>query len=46
MAEVYWDLEWTLQQRFDYTYDKKLYDQLQDGHAGPWGSRIPRRASQ
>jgi len=33
MAEVYWDLEWTLQQRgFNYTYDKRLYDRL---HAGP-----------
>jgi hypothetical protein len=29
MAEVYWDLEWTLQQQgFDYTYDKRLYDLL------------------
>jgi hypothetical protein len=29
MAEVYWDLEWTLQQEgFDYTYDKRLYDRL------------------
>jgi len=29
MAEVYWDLEWTLQQQgFDYTYDKPLYDRL------------------
>jgi glycosidase len=29
MAEVYWDLEWTLQQLgFDYTYDKRLYDRL------------------
>lgn len=28
MAEVYWDLEWTmLQQGFDYAYDKRLYDQ-------------------
>jgi glycosidase len=36
MAEVYWDLEWTLQQQgFDYTYDKRLYDRLHDGHAGP-----------
>src|SRR5207302_9331349 len=27
MAEVYWDLEWTLQRLgFDYTYDKRLYD--------------------
>jgi hypothetical protein len=36
MAEVYWDLEWTLQQMgFDYTYDKRLYDRLLDGHARP-----------
>lgn len=29
LAEVYWDLEWTLQQKgFDYTYDKKLRDRL------------------
>ncbi len=36
MAEVYWDLEWTLQQQgFDYTYDKQLYDRLRDGHARP-----------
>lgn len=29
MAEVYWDLEWTLQQQgFSYTYDKRLYDRL------------------
>jgi glycosidase len=36
MAEVYWDLEWTLQQQgFDYTYDKRLYDRLHDGHARP-----------
>ncbi len=29
MAEVYWDLEYTLQQEgFDYTYDKRLYDRL------------------
>ena len=29
MAEVYWDLEWELQQQgFDYTYDKRLYDKL------------------
>jgi glycosidase len=33
MAEVYWDLEWTLQQEgFDYTYDKRLYDRLSEGH--------------
>ncbi|MDB6016165.1 MAG: alpha amylase catalytic region [Pedosphaera sp.] len=36
MAEVYWDLEWTLQQAgFDYTYDKRLYDRLRGGHARP-----------
>jgi glycosidase len=36
VAEVYWDLEWTLQQQgFDYAYDKRLYDRLRDGHARP-----------
>jgi hypothetical protein len=36
MAEVYWDLEWTLQQQgFDYTYDKRLYDRLRERHARP-----------
>jgi Alpha amylase, catalytic domain len=36
MAEVYWDLEWTLQQQgFGYTYDKRLYDRLREGHARP-----------
>jgi hypothetical protein len=36
MAEVYWDLEWTLQQQgFDYTYDKRLYDRLEHGPARP-----------
>src|SRR5499427_759043 len=36
MAEVYWDLEWTLQQQgFDYTYDKRLYDRLRAGPARP-----------
>ena len=34
LAEVYWDLEWTLQQQgFDYCYDKRLYDRLQAGNA-------------
>jgi hypothetical protein len=34
LAEVYWDLEWTLQlEGFDYTYDKRLYDRLRGGHA-------------
>lgn len=36
LAEVYWDLEWTLQQQgFDYTYDKRLYDRLEKGYARP-----------
>jgi glycosidase len=36
MAEVYWDLEWTLQQQgFGYCYDKRLYDRLRDGHVRP-----------
>lgn len=33
LAEVYWDLEWTLQQQgFDFTYDKRLLDRL---HGAP-----------
>jgi glycosidase len=36
MAEVYWDLEWNLQQQgFDYAYDKRLYDRLRERHARP-----------
>jgi len=36
MAEVYWDLEWTMmQQGFDYAYDKRLYDRLRENHARP-----------
>jgi len=36
VAEVYWDLEWTLQQQgFDYTYDKRLYDRLRAGQVRP-----------
>jgi glycosidase len=36
MAEVYWDLEWTLQrQGFNYAYDKRLYDRLREHHARP-----------
>jgi glycosidase len=36
MAEVYWDLEWSLQQQgFDYTYDKRMYDRLLEGQARP-----------
>ena len=36
MAEVYWNLEWTMQQQgFDYAYDKRLYDRLREGAARP-----------
>jgi glycosidase len=36
MAEVYWDLEWTLQQQgFAYCYDKRLYDRLKASAARP-----------
>jgi hypothetical protein len=36
MAEVYWDMEWCLQQQgFDYTYDKRLYDRLRERQARP-----------
>jgi hypothetical protein len=36
MAEVYWDLEWTLQQQgFDHCYDKRLYDRLRALQAAP-----------
>ncbi len=36
LAEVYWDLEWTLQQQgFSYTYDKRMYDRLRAGKARP-----------
>ncbi len=36
LAEVYWDMEWTLQQQgFNYTYDKRLYDRLRDRIARP-----------
>jgi len=41
MAEVYWDLEWSLQQQgFDYTYDKRLYDRLRQGQAAPVRDRF------
>ena len=41
IAEVYWDLEWRLQQLgFDFTYDKRLYDRLLDDTPGaPQGVR-------
>ncbi|NEQ34980.1 MAG: alpha-amylase [Okeania sp. SIO3I5] len=36
MAEVYWNLEWELQQLgFDFTYDKQLYDRLHQKQAVP-----------
>jgi hypothetical protein len=36
LAEVYWDLEWLLQQQgFAFTYDKRLCDRLRDRKAGP-----------
>lgn len=36
MAEVYWDLEWTMQQQgFDYAYDKRLYDRQREQQARP-----------
>jgi glycosidase len=34
MAEAYWDLEWDLQHLgFDYCYDKRLYDRLENDNA-------------
>ena len=34
IAEAYWDLEWELQQLgFDYCYDKRLYDRLEQSSA-------------
>jgi hypothetical protein len=36
LAEVYWDLEWTMMAAgFDYAYDKRLYDRLREGPARP-----------
>lgn len=33
IAEVYWNMEWDLQQMgFDYTYDKRLYDRLKNNN--------------
>src|ERR1035441_10998759 len=32
LAEVYWDMEWRMQQLgFQFTYDKRLYDRLREG---------------
>lgn len=34
IAEAYWDLEWELQQKgFDFCYDKRLYDRLEQDNA-------------
>jgi glycosidase len=36
MAEVYWDMEFAMQQQgFNYAYDKRLYDRLREGNARP-----------
>jgi len=36
MGEVYWDLEFEMQQQgFDFTYDKRLYDRLRTLEAAP-----------
>ncbi|TSA25617.1 MAG: alpha-amylase, partial [Bacteroidetes bacterium] len=36
MGEVYWDMEYVMQQQgFDFTYDKRLYDRLRAGEAKP-----------
>lgn len=41
MAEVYWDLEHELlQQGFDYTYDKRLYDRLVNGQVNEIKSHL------
>lgn len=41
LAEVYWDMEWELQQQgFDYTYDKRLYDRLLAGDAAAVRSHL------
>jgi glycosidase len=43
MAEVYWDMEWALQQQgFDLCYDKRLYDRL--AHESPASVRDHLRA--
>ncbi len=35
LAEVYWDLEWRMQELgFQFTYDKRLYDRLREGPTG------------
>jgi hypothetical protein len=35
LAEVYWDLEWRMQELgFNFTYDKRLYDRLKEDSTG------------
>jgi len=35
LAEVYWDMEWRMQQLgFQFTYDKRLYDRLKEDSTG------------
>jgi glycosidase len=46
IAEVYWGLEWQLQQQgFDFTYDKTLYDRLRNQDAGPVLDHLKAQAS-
>ena len=41
IAEAYWDLEWELQQRgFDFCYDKRLYDRLEQDNAESVGPHL------
>jgi hypothetical protein len=36
LAEVYWDLEWRMQELgFQFAYDKRLYDRLMEASIGP-----------
>ncbi len=45
MAEVYWDLEWTMQQQgFDYAYDKRLYRSAARRSRATGAAAFPRRA--
>jgi hypothetical protein len=46
IAEVYWGLEWELQQQgFDFTYDKTLYDRLRTRDAGAVRDHLTANAS-
>jgi alpha amylase-like protein len=41
LAEVYWDLEWRMQELgFQFTYDKRLYDRLKESPTGQVRSHI------